>query len=63
MLETRTHVQDGCLPRPIHRLQYLDLAFPNDDTSLLVSLFLLHNHHNSYAKLARLPRYPLPCDI
>jgi hypothetical protein len=41
MPETRTfdHVQEGRLPRPIHRLQYLDLAFFNDDTSLLVSLF------------------------
>lgn len=39
MLETHTHVQDGCLPQPIHWLQYLDLAFPNDDASLLVIRF------------------------
>ncbi|KAG1802336.1 hypothetical protein EV424DRAFT_1545264 [Suillus variegatus] len=46
MPETRTydHVQEGRLPRPIHRLQYLDLAFFNDDTSLLCDYLAIHFH-------------------
>ncbi|KAG1819543.1 uncharacterized protein BJ212DRAFT_1298023 [Suillus subaureus] len=58
MPETHTcdHVQEGHLPRPIHWLQYLDLAFFNNDMSLL----MLSLESPEYFKIESYLRFILP---
>jgi hypothetical protein len=38
---TVVQASDGQLPRPFHRVRWLDLAIPEDDSALLVSSIAL----------------------